>query len=96
MKIGGKVVIDEMNKTAEWWINECGGVFCSDCGLYYDDYYEAAPNQCPKCNKKMYANSENYVHKNFRLSSLYSCEYKDESEYPQWLLELRNKYMSNT
>lgn len=78
-----------MNKTAEWWINECGGVSCSNCGLFHDDYYEPAPDKCERCGSKMTTNNKIYIHKEYRLSYLYSSHYIDESEYPDWLLKLR-------
>lgn len=80
-----------MSANAEWWINECGGVFCSNCGLYFDDYYEPAPETCPKCNSQMTEDTEMYVHKELRLSRLRSCNYIDENEYPDWLLKVKNE-----
>lgn len=31
---------------AEWWTNECGGMFCSNCGHFHDDYFEHPPIIC--------------------------------------------------
>ena len=82
-----------MDKKAEWWINECGGVLCSNCGAFHDDYYgEPAPDSCPRCNSKMTVNNEMYVHKEGRLSLIHSSYYIDENEYPDWLLNSRKKY----
>ena len=78
-------------KTAQWWINECGGVLCSNCGLFFDDYYENAPNECERCGSKMYHNCEVYIDKEHRLSYFTSGKYLKESKYPEWVLKLRNK-----
>ena len=80
-----------MNKTAQWWVNECGGVLCSNCGIFFDDYYESAPDECEKCGAKMYPNGEVYVDRKGRLSYMISDKRLDESEYPEWALKLRNK-----
>lgn len=77
-------------KAAQWWINECGGVLCSNCGLFFDDYYEPVPDRCERCGAKMYPNGEVYVDKEYRLSYMISAEYLDKSEYPEWVLELQN------
>ena len=75
-------------KVAEWWANEDGGVFCSNCGLFFDDIYESAPKICERCHCTMIDNMDAMVWRNGRLS-LEDIEYVDESEYPEWLLELR-------
>ena len=81
-----------MDRIAEWWTNECGGVFCSHCGLFFDDYYEPAPNQCEKCGSKMTTDNDMYVDKEYRLSRICSSHYIDESKYPNWLLKLRKEH----
>ena len=83
---------EKPNRAAEWWVAECGGVFCSNCGLFFDDYYGSAPNQCTCCGLQMTTNNEMYVHKEYRLSRIRSINYVEESEYPDWLLKLRRKY----
>ena len=75
---------------AEWWTNECGGVLCSNCGLFHDDHFGPAPSTCPICGSRMTANDEMYVHNDYRLSTIHSNHYIDKSEYPSWLLILRN------
>lgn len=84
-----------MDRTAEWWTNECGGIFCSSCGLFFDDYYGPPPNQGEKCGSKMTTDNDMYVHKEYRLSRTHSVHYIDESEYPAWLLEQRLEYLKN-
>jgi hypothetical protein len=83
-----------MRKTAEWWTNECGGVFCSHCGAYFDDYYVDAPKRCDKCGSIMSYDSDMVVYKDYRLSRIFDDDYMDESEYPDWLLRLRQKYLN--
>lgn len=78
-------------KTAEWWINECGGVFCSNCGLYHDDYYEPAPDKCEKCGSTMSSNTEIYVDNYYRLSCINSTRYFDDNKCPDWLLKKRKE-----
>lgn len=74
---------------AEWWLNDDDGKYCSNCGLFFDDYWENAPSRCPKCDSIMSTNSDMMVERKFRLSK--NCEYLDEEEYPDWLLKLRKE-----
>ena len=76
---------------AEWWSNECGGVFCSNCGYFHDDYWDPAPKQCQKCGSIMSYNLAMTVDKEYRLSALNDLYYKEEDECPEWLLELRKE-----
>lgn len=81
--------IKKIIKRAEWWSAEDGGVFCSNCGLFFDDYYEPAPDQCEKCGSIMNENLEPTVWRDYHLS-LEGVKYAHETEYPEWLLKLRN------
>lgn len=83
--------IKKITKRAEWWSAEDGGVFCSNCGLFFDDYYELAPNQCEKCGSIMNENLNPTVWRDYHLS-LDGVKYAYETEYPEWLLKLRNEY----
>lgn len=87
----------EMNisKNAEWWTNECGGMFCSNCGHFHDDYFERPPILCPECKSHMITHDEMYIDKGYRLWSVHSTHCIDESEYPDWLLRLKNGEMKN-
>lgn len=78
---------------AEWWSNECGGVYCSNCGYFHDDYMEPAPNQCEKCGSEMWYNMDMTVDKEYRLSSIHDLYYKELDECPEWLLKLRKEYV---
>ena len=81
--------------TAQWWINECGGVYCSHCGEFHDDYCIPAPDTCPCCGSLMTPNEKHMIVDNkYRLSSCDSIYYLDEAEYPGWLLALRHEYLS--
>lgn len=82
-----------LNRTAKWWAYECGGVFCSYCGLFYDDYYKSVPSKCEKCDSTMTNDSKMIIDKDYRLSHTFSNHYVEEREYPDWLLELRNEHM---
>ncbi len=85
-----------MRNTAAWWGNDDGGVFCSHCGLFHDDYLEPAPDQCKQCGSKMSDYSEIMVDRYYRLSYIHSCRYIDERLYPDWLLELRRREQAYT
>lgn len=78
---------------AEWWINEDGGEWCSNCGLFYDDYYTMPPNVCPQCNSNMTNETNMIVDRRYRLSSVYSAYFEDESTYPDWLQHLRKEFV---
>lgn len=80
-----------MPNNSEWWTNECGGMFCSNCGHFHDDYFEHPPSICPECKSYMITHDEMYVDKDYRLSSIHSGYYIDESEYPNWLLKLKKE-----
>lgn len=82
---------DEVGR-AEWWTCECGGVICSKCGWYYDDYYTPAPPRCGDCRSVMNENTEMYVHKEWRLSRLGHSRYIDEEECPEWLRNRRKEF----
>ena len=78
---------------AEWWINECGGYLCSNCGCFHDDYFgDELPDHCPKCNSKMFKSESMIVSKHYRLTLTFIDYYLDDNRHPQWLLDLRNKY----
>lgn len=83
-----------MNKAAEWWTAEDGGVFCSNCGLFFDDFYEPAPDQCKRCGSIMSENFNTMVWRDYHLS-LDKNKYAQETEYPEWLLKFRNEYKDN-
>ena len=85
-----------MSGNAEWWINECGGVFCSKCGLYHDDYFEKIPDICPSCGSLMTEDTKTMVYMDYTLSSDDIDYYLYESEYPEWLLQLRQNYLNDT
>jgi hypothetical protein len=80
-----------MGHKGEWWPNECGGMVCSNCGTWHDDYYgENPPDVCPKCKSIMTINEDIYVHKELRISRKFDAYYIDESEYPEWLKLMRS------
>lgn len=79
-------------KKAEWWINECGGVLCSNCGYFHDDYYYDPPKQCPSCGLEITNDSDIIIDNYYRMSKLHSAFFMDEKEYPEWLLNLKEKY----
>ena len=81
-------------KTAEWWVSEFGGVFCSKCGQFYDDYYGELPKRCERCGLNMTNNNDTIVDKEYRLSHIGCNHYVDECEYPTWLLRFRNKIVA--
>lgn len=74
---------------AEWWANECGGVYCSNCGLFHDDAFENPPIKCPNCCLDMTEDTDIMVHRDYRLSHIYESTYINEAEYPEWLLKFR-------
>ena len=81
-----------MNTYADWWTNVDGGVYCSNCGALHDDFWKPAPPRCEKCFSIM--SDDNYVliDREYRMSIAGTGYYISKNEYPDWLLELRNKF----
>lgn len=76
---------------AEWWANECDGVFCSACGFFFDDYYEPAPDQCKNCGSIMTKNYGVTVWRNGHLSLDLDGVFVDKDKHPKWLQELKER-----
>ena len=74
---------------AERFIGEDGGWFCSECGYFHDDYFDAATiTECPDC-KAFLKDSEKEVSRGYKLSK--GAKYCSDDEYPEWLLEYRKE-----
>lgn len=76
---------------AEWWNNDDGGVFCSNCGNFYDDYWDEPPSRCDKCFSDMSKNYKINIDREYRMSISGNPCYVDEQYYPDWLLEFANE-----
>lgn len=72
---------------AEWWSNEDGGWYCSNCGYFHDDYYEPLPGKCKKCGSEMGVSRDMLVDRDYDLFK--NLILADARNYPAWLLKLR-------
>lgn len=83
-----KGYVKPMENTAQRIINDDGGYFCGKCGQFeYPICGE--PKQCSECGAYLLEDGDLSVDRAYRLAR--KCEYLEDSEYPAWLLKLRNE-----
>lgn len=69
----------------EWIEYSRGGVYCSNCGLLFNDVYIPAPLNCPCCNETVKYESEGkIIDDKHRL--IKNAKILPVKEYPDWLL----------
>ncbi len=73
---------------AEWWSNEDGGWYCSNCGYFHDDWFESTlPGKCKKCGSEMGVSRDILIDRDYDLFK--NLILADARNYPAWLLKLR-------